>query len=50
MLQAEALDMLNLTARQVTDLCPEAAGEIELHERGCPIAGQTKDRAGVGND
>ena len=35
---AEALDLANLTARQVIDLCPEAAPKIELHEHGCPVA------------
>jgi len=37
-LPAEALDLVSLTARQVIDLCPEAAEEIELHEHGCPVA------------
>jgi hypothetical protein len=37
-LPAEALDLVNLTAQQVTDLCPEATAEIDGHEPGCPVA------------
>jgi hypothetical protein len=37
-LPAEPLDLVSLTARQVVELCPEAAGDIELHEHGCPVA------------
>ena len=32
---AEALDLVNLTAHQVLDLCPEAAAEIDAHEHRC---------------
>jgi hypothetical protein len=35
-LPAEPLDPVNLTARQVTELCPEAAVEIDRHEHSCP--------------
>jgi hypothetical protein len=35
-LPAEPLDLGNLTARQVIELCPEAAGEIDRHEHSCP--------------
>jgi hypothetical protein len=41
-LPAEALDLESLTARQVAELWPEAAGEIEAHEHNCPVAAQTK--------
>jgi hypothetical protein len=34
---AEALDLENLTAQQVTNLWPEAAGEIEAHEHRCSV-------------
>ncbi len=34
---AEALDLETLTAQQVTDLWPDASGETEAHEHGCPV-------------
>ena len=37
MLPAEPLDLVNLTDRQVTGLCPEAEGGIEAHEHRCSV-------------
>jgi hypothetical protein len=37
-LPAEALDLVNLTAGQVLELCPDTEMEIEVHEHGCPMA------------
>ncbi len=36
-LPAEPLDLANLTVRQVTELCPEEAAEIEVHEHRCLV-------------
>jgi hypothetical protein len=34
---AEAIDdLVNLTAAQVLEVCPEAAADIDGHEHGCP--------------
>ena len=35
-LPAEALDLASLTARQVIEVCPEAAAEFDGHEHDCP--------------
>src|SRR5262249_36341173 len=35
-LPAEALDLVNLTAGQVVELCPDAEAEIDGHEHDCP--------------
>jgi hypothetical protein len=37
-LPAEALDLVNLTAGQVLELCPEVEAEIDGREHGCPVA------------
>ena len=39
-LPAEAIDLVSLTAQQLTDLYPDAAAEIEAHECGCPAGGR----------
>jgi hypothetical protein len=36
---AEPLDLVNLTAGQVLDLCPDIEAHIEAHEHGCPLPG-----------
>jgi hypothetical protein len=44
-LPAKPLDLVSLTARQVAELCPDAAGEIDAHEQGSPVVDQTSGRA-----
>jgi hypothetical protein len=43
-LPVESLDLETLTARQVAALCPEAAGEIKVHEHG---GNQTAEHGGT---
>ena len=45
---AEALDLVNLTAHQVIDLCPDAEGEIDGHEHECPAVAQANGKAEAG--
>jgi hypothetical protein len=42
-LPAEALDLVNLTAGQVLELCPEAEAEIVGHEHDCPAVALAAD-------
>jgi hypothetical protein len=44
-LPAEALDLVNLTAGQVVELCPDAEAEIDGHEQYCPAVTFAPDSA-----
>jgi hypothetical protein len=33
---AEAIDLVNPTAAQVLEVCPEAEADIQAHEHNCP--------------
>jgi hypothetical protein len=47
---ADPLDLVSLTAQQVAGLCPDAAGQIDVHEHGCQVVAQAESRAGFDLD